>query len=85
MLTSDDGVTFRDPHAVHEDLPKARYEGHAKAPGASYHRGLSKWNDDGSWKDDALWLVYSLNKEDIRIVRVPIQNTATGAAASSAK
>jgi len=85
MLTSDDGVTFRDPHAVYEDLPKARYEGHAKAPGASYHRGLSKWNDDGSWKDDALWLVYSLNKEDIRIVRVPIQNTATGALPGSAK
>ena len=34
-------------------------------PGASYHRGPSKWNDDGSWKDGALWLVYSVNQEEI--------------------
>jgi hypothetical protein len=85
MLTSDDGITFRDPHALQEDLPKARYEGHAKAPGASYHRGLSKWNDDGSWKDDALWLVFSVNKEDIRIIRVPPQKTAADTESKSTK
>jgi hypothetical protein len=72
MLTSDDGITFRDPHALHGELPGKRYEGKSKAAGASYHRGLSKWNNDGSWKDDALWLVYSLNKEEIRVIRVPI-------------
>jgi len=72
MLTSDDGITFRDPHALHGDLPTRRYEGRAKDPGASYHRGLSKWNNDGSWKDDALWMVYSLNKEEIRVIRAPL-------------
>jgi hypothetical protein len=72
MLTSDDGITFRDAHAVHGELPAKRYEGNAKDPGASYHRGLNKWNNDGSWKDDALWMVYSLNKEEIRVIHVPL-------------
>jgi hypothetical protein len=72
MLTGDDGITFRDPHALHEELPAKRYEGNNKSPGASYMRGLSKWNNDGSWKDEGLWLVYSLNKEEIRVIRVPL-------------
>jgi hypothetical protein len=73
MLTSDDGITFRDPHVLHEEkLVGRRYEGSGKSPGASYHRGLSKWNNDGSWKDKALWMVYSLNKEEIRVIRVPL-------------
>jgi hypothetical protein len=72
MLTSDDGVTFRDPHALHGDLPPRRYDGKAKNPGASYLRGLSRWNNDGSWKAGALWFVYSLNKEEIRVIRVPL-------------
>ncbi len=85
MLTSDDGVTFRDPHALHGDLPPRRYEGKAKNPGASYHRGLSKWNNDGSWKDDALWMVYSLNKEEIRVIRVPLQGSKTESQPNSTK
>ena len=85
MLTSDDGITFRDPHALHGDLPARRYEGLYKDPGASYHRGLCKWNDDGSWKDGALWLVYSLNKEEIRVIRVPIGRSPTGRQTSFTK
>lgn len=71
MLTSDDGLTFRHPQAIHGPLPAKRYDGHAKSVGASYHRGLSKWNNDGSWPDNALWMVYSLNKEDICVARIP--------------
>jgi hypothetical protein len=71
MLTSDDGVTFQNPVALHRDLPQRRYEGLHKDPGVSYQRGLSKWNNDGSFKDNALWLVFSLNKEDICVIRVP--------------
>jgi len=85
MLTSDDGITFRDPHALHGDLPPRRYAGKSKNPGASYHRGLSKWNNDGSWKDDALWMVYSLNKEEIRVIRVPLQGSKTESRLSSTK
>jgi hypothetical protein len=78
MLTSDDGITFRDPRALHSDLPARRYEGLYKDKGLSYHRGFNKWNNDGSWTDDALWMVYSLNKEDIRVVRVPVGKGAPG-------
>jgi hypothetical protein len=71
VLTSIDGITFNNPKAINGELPGQRYEGKFKDIGVSYHRGLSKWNNDGSWKDDAIWLVYSLNKEDILISRVP--------------
>jgi hypothetical protein len=77
MLTSNDGITFRDPYALHDALPAQRYKGKAKDLGASYHRGLSKWTNDGSWKDKALWLVYSLNKEEIRVIRVPLFGVPT--------
>ena len=73
MLTSEDGITFSKPVAQHGELVGKRYEGSGKSPGASYHRGLSKWNNDGSWRDAALWLVYSLNKEEIRVIRVPVK------------
>jgi len=76
MLTSDDGITFRDPHALHGELPPQRYAGSGKSQGASYMRGLSKWNNDGSWKDEALWLVFSVQKEEIRVVRVPLGTSA---------
>lgn len=76
MLTSDDGITFQDPLVLNNrDLPQRRYDGAHKDPGLSYQRGLSKWNNDGSFKDNALWLVYSLNKEDICVIRVPIVKT----------
>jgi hypothetical protein len=71
MLTSNDGIIFSNPMSINGELPKQRYEGKFKDIGVSYHRGLNKWNNDGSWKDDGIWLVYSLNKEDILISRIP--------------
>jgi len=72
MLTSDDGITFSNPMSINGELPPQRYEGKFKDKGLSYHRGLSRWNNDGTWKDTAIWLVYSLNKEDILISRIPV-------------
>ena len=72
LLTSEDGITFSDPYSIHNELPARRYAGLHKDAGASYHRGLSKWNNDGTIIDDAVWIVYSLNKEDIRVVRIPV-------------
>lgn len=71
LLTSDDGITFSHPMSVNGPLPERRYEGKYKDIGVSYHRGLSHWNNDGTWIDENLWLVYSLHKEDIRISRIP--------------
>ena len=75
MLTSDDGITFRQPYALHGDIPPKRFEGSGKSPGISYMRGLSEWNNDGTWKDKALWMAYSVNKEEIRVIRVPLPNS----------
>lgn len=72
LLTSADGVTFSHPMSVNGPLPERRYDGKYKDIGVSYHRGLSHWNNDGSWNDENLWLVYSLHKEDIRISRIPL-------------
>ncbi|MGA2797356.1 MAG: hypothetical protein ABSE63_07260, partial [Thermoguttaceae bacterium] len=73
LLTSKDGVTFSGPpRVVHGELPTTHYPGKNKSPGASYVRGLSMWSDDGSRGQDAIWLLYSVNKEEIWLSRVPL-------------
>ena len=76
MVTSDDGVTFHDMRVVHGELPLQRYVGLDKNVGPQYVRGLSEWSNDGSWKDDAVWVAYSVNKEDIWVSRIPLTNSA---------
>ncbi len=61
---------------VHGELPLQRYVGLNKNVGPQYVRGISEWSNDGSWKDDALWVAYSVNKEDIWISRIPLTNSA---------
>jgi hypothetical protein len=71
-VTSDDGITFKDMRVIHGELPKRRYEGLHKSEGLSYVRGLNQWSDDGSRAaDKAVWLVFSVNKEDIWVARLP--------------
>jgi hypothetical protein len=71
LVTSRDGITFQDMHALHGPLPEVRYTGRAKSRGASYGRGISQWASDGSRKDNAAWLVYSINKEEICVTCIP--------------
>jgi hypothetical protein len=75
MVTSDDGVTFHDMRVVHGELPLQRYVGLNKNVGPQYVRGISEWSNDGSWKDDVVWVAYSVNKEDIWISRIPLTNS----------
>jgi hypothetical protein len=70
LVTSEDGIHFHDARVIHGELPPLRYPGGAKNPGASYIRGISEWSSDGSRHDDPVWLVYSVNKEEIWISRV---------------
>lgn len=70
VVTSDDGITFRDMRSLHGELPPLRYPGLYKDPGASYIRGLSEWSNDKSRRDDAVWLVYSVHKEEIWITKL---------------
>jgi len=73
MVSSDDGETFRAMRVIHGELPQRRYAGKYKDPGAQYVRGLAEWSNDGTFADrQACWLIYSLNKEDIWIARVPL-------------
>jgi hypothetical protein len=74
VVHGDDGVNFRDMRVVHGDVPPLRYPGLHKSPGPQYVRGISEWSSDGSWPDagKALWVCYSVNKEDIWVSRVPL-------------
>ncbi len=81
MMTGTDGVVFRNMRVVHGEVPRQRYEGLNKNIGPQYVRGLSVWNDDGSRSDNAIWLGYSVNKEDIWVSRIPLPVRADGAGA----
>jgi hypothetical protein len=75
MVTGDDGVTFRDMRIVQGELPVQRYAGMHRSIGPQYVRGISHWADDGSRERidrNLLWLVYSMNKEDIWVSRVAL-------------
>ena len=74
IVTGDNGVTFRDMRVVQGELPVQRYEGLHRSIGPQYVRGISIWSDDGSRAADggAMWLVYSMSKEDIWVSRVPL-------------
>jgi hypothetical protein len=73
VVTGEDGVHFRDMRIVQGELPIQRYEGLHRSIGPQYVRGISRWSDDRSRRDEsAMWLVYSMNKEDIWVSRVPL-------------
>ncbi len=71
--TSDDGITFRDIRVVHGEVPPQRYAGRAKDTGPSYFRGVAEWGGDAPTLDkSAIWVVYSVGKEDIWVSRIPV-------------
>jgi hypothetical protein len=73
IVHGDDGREFRDMRVVQGELPRLRYPGKYKDLGAQYMRGLAEWADDGSFADkQAMWLVHSMNKEDIWMARIPL-------------
>jgi hypothetical protein len=78
MVTGDDGISFKDMRIIHGEVPAERYEGLHKNLGAQYVRGISEWTSDGSRKDKAMWVVYSSNKEDIWVSRIPIPAISSG-------
>jgi hypothetical protein len=73
VTTSDDGITFRDMRVVHGELPPRRYVGASKDIGPQYLRGVAEWAGDASTLDkSAIWVVYSVSKEDIWVSRIPV-------------
>ena len=73
IATSDDGEKFDHLVNVHGEVPPKRFWGREKRPGAQYVRGIIEGN--GNPPGDDLWVVYSVNKEDMWISRIPVPVT----------
>ncbi|MEO7652488.1 MAG: exo-alpha-sialidase, partial [Bryobacteraceae bacterium] len=64
---SDDGWAFSKTRAVRKNAPARRFAGRAKPSGSfQYPHGMEH--------EGALWVVYSTNKEDIEISRLPLED-----------
>lgn len=71
VTAGDDGLLFdQDLLAVHGEVPPQRYGGWYKVSGPQYVRGIAEGN--GTPPDGALWLTYSVHKEDIWVARIPV-------------
>lgn len=70
VTSSEDGISFDDMGVVHGEVPPRRFYGRWKDFGPNYMRGLSE--GEATPPDDAMWLTYSVNKEDIWISRIPL-------------
>lgn len=68
VLVGEDGHTFDKLYTIRGDLPPKRYSGFAKNPGLQYFRGIIEGNGDPP--GNYMWIVYSVNKEDIWISRI---------------
>ena len=67
-MTSADGHTFDDLLCLRNDIPFRRYQGIHKRFGSQYYRGIIEGN--GNPPGDDVWIVYSVNKEDIWIAKI---------------
>lgn len=70
VAVSNDGMNFDKLAVVHGEVAVKRYWGIEKRPGPQYVRGIIEGN--GNPPGDDLWVVYSVNKEDIWISRIPV-------------
>jgi len=70
VVTSNDGITFNHMLVVEPEVPFRRYPGLAKDNGPQYVRGIAEGNPQPP--DGAMWLIYSMNKEDIWVSRIPV-------------
>lgn len=70
LTRSLDGTNFGPLAAIVPEISPCRYQGKLKNLGAQYIRGISEAN---AQPDDAIWLTYSINKEDIWVCRLPRQ------------
>lgn len=68
-MTSEDGHVFDDLLALRNDIPPRRYQGIHKRHGTHYFRGIFPGN--GSPPGEETWIVYTVNKEDVWIARLP--------------
>lgn len=70
IATSADGLNYNNLLNIHCEVPPKRFWGAEKRPGPQYVRGIIEGN--GNPPGDDLWVVYSVNKEDMWISRIPV-------------
>ena len=67
---SRDGKTFDWAAAVRHGTPPLRYPGHWKDHGFQYPSAIVVGK--------SLWVIYSINKEDVAVSRIPLKELRTG-------
>lgn len=72
-VTGENGHDFDSMLAVTTEVAPSRYQGFAKNFGPQYMRGIEEIFPQTP--DGALWLAYSVNKEDMWISKIPVPVT----------
>ena len=70
IVTGEDGYSYNNMLLVQGEVPPRRYAGQWKDDGPQYNRGIVEGN--GTPPDGAMWITYSMNKEDIWVSRIPV-------------
>jgi hypothetical protein len=70
IVTGDDGIVFDRMLLVNGEVPPRRFFGRWKDFGQQYTRGIVEGN--GTPPDGAMWITYSMNKEDMWVSRIPV-------------
>ena len=70
LSVSDDGLHYKNLLLVNGEITSMRYGGAYKSYGPQYVRGIQEMN--GTPPGGNLWVVYSMNKEDIWISKIPV-------------
>ncbi len=74
VTTSEDGIAYGDMLLVHGEVPPMRFGGYWKDYGPQYMRGIAEGIDRPK---DAMWIAYTVNKEDVWVARLPLPVTGT--------
>jgi len=70
ISTSNDGLNYNNLLLVNGEITSMRYGGAYKSYGPQYVRGIIEGN--GTPPDGALWVTYSMNKEDMWVSKIPV-------------
>ena len=70
LSVSDDGLNYKNLLLVNGEISSLRYGGAYKSYGPQYVRGIQEM--DGVVPGGNMWVVYSMNKEDIWISEIPV-------------
>lgn len=74
LSVSRDGIVLDQAWIIRAGCPARRYAGKAKIPGFQYPHATVV--------GDELWVIYSINKEDVAVTRVPLKQVLAAMAAA---